>query len=279
MIQTNYRDLAKFGLPLVTPEWPAFSALVRDIEGHPQPFRAWPAENLDAAAVLMNQSGKAVVTLAFIWRYTSVEGKTRTSRFSNLGSSMQMDVLCGRAEVVQDLGSFILPGSKRLITERGMFGNNLDVLPPDSAGLCVAYIGAGGGGSSNKGPREEIAGIELSLDIAILDDGLCAGPDESHLYESITGDLNRQCDTAQEIVAALRNGASEGQVFEVLLPLARRASSSPRGAAEHVRVQSPLFNLFAGMAIDRLVNSTGTELLAWFERIAESPPIQLHRQW
>src|SRR5258708_24803791 len=103
MEQTNYRGLAEFGLLVVAPQAPVCSALVRDIQDRWQPFVSWPAGDLATAAVLLNQSGKAVVTLAYIWRYTTAQGKTRTSSFSNLGSSMQMDVLCGRAEVAQDL--------------------------------------------------------------------------------------------------------------------------------------------------------------------------------
>jgi hypothetical protein len=275
MKQTNYRDLAEFGLPLVPSHAPAFSAMARDIEDRPQPFGSWPTGDLSTAAVLLNESGKALVILAFIWRYTTAQGKTRTSSFSNLGSSMQMDVLCGRTAAVQDLGSFILPGSKRLITERGMFGNNLDVLPPDCIGLSGGYVGGGGG--FHNGSSEELAKIELSLDMAIFEDGLCAGPDASGLFESLTDDLERQRDTSQTIVAALRNGASEGQIFEILRPLARRTSSSPRGPGEQGKIPSPLLDIFANIAINRLVNAPGSELLQWFEEIAESSPSRLHR--
>jgi hypothetical protein len=81
--------------------------------------------------------------LPVFWRYSIVERDQRTSRFTNLGSSTETDYLSGRAGVVRDLGSFILLGSKRLITEQGMFGNNLDVLPED-----VAAQGGGYGGSA-----------------------------------------------------------------------------------------------------------------------------------
>ncbi len=253
MKQPNYRDLAEFGLPLVTPEAP---------------------DDLGTAAVLLNQSGNAVVVLAFIWRYTTADGKTRTSRYSNMGSSMQLDVLCGRAKVVEDLSSFILPGSKRLITERGMFGNNLDVLPPD-------FIGPQGGGGGGSGGFQEplndpTAEIELSLDIAIFEDGLCVGPDKSGLFESLTNDLERQRSAAREIVMALRRGVPEGEIFEMLRPLARR-TPSPRGFGANFKTPSPLLSMFAKAAINRLVDTDVPELLAWFEPIAESTPGRLHR--
>jgi hypothetical protein len=74
---------------------------------------------LDTAAILLNQTGKAIVTLSYVWRHRTASGTTRASRHTNLGSGVQMEVLCGRTAVHRDLGSFILPGSKRLITERG----------------------------------------------------------------------------------------------------------------------------------------------------------------
>src|SRR5436190_5673681 len=116
MSSATYRDLAEFGLPLVTPADDAFRSLVRDIESRPQPFGAWPTENLSSAAVLLNQSGKAILAISFLWRYTTATGEARTSHYSNLGSSTQLEVLNGRSHVIEDLGTFILAGSKRLIT-------------------------------------------------------------------------------------------------------------------------------------------------------------------
>ena len=43
-------------------------------------------------------------------------------------------------QVPQDLGTFILPGSKRLITDQAMFGNNLDVLPPEPKGATLVTL-------------------------------------------------------------------------------------------------------------------------------------------
>ncbi len=263
MAKTNYRDLAEFGLPLVGPDSATFSALVRDIQNRPQPFGSWPAGDLDTAAVLLNQSGKAIVILAHIWRYTTAEGKTRTSRYSNLGSGMQMDFLSGQAGVIRDLGIFILPGSKRLITEQGMFGNNLDVLPPEAV-RRGGGIGVGRGAFRKEANEEEIAQIELALDFAVLEDGQCVGPDEWGLFEILTQDVARQRTTAQEIVAALHNGASAGQVFEILRPLARHGPPSP------------LLSMFANSAIHKLVHLGEPELLRWFEQVAQSSPVPLH---
>src|SRR5271169_3024729 len=112
MAETSYRDLAAFDLPFVTPDDPAFPALVREIESRPEPFGPRPMGDLDSAAVLLNQSGKAIVGISYVWRYTTVEGVTRTTRVADLISSGQLEVLTGRTKVVPDLCSFILPGSK-----------------------------------------------------------------------------------------------------------------------------------------------------------------------
>jgi hypothetical protein len=184
-----------------------------------------------------------------------------------------MDVLCGSAEVVQDLSSFILPGSKRLITERGMLGNNLDVLPRD---FMPPQGGGGGVSAFHQELKTQASEIELSLDTAIFEDGFCVGPDESGLFESLNSDLERQRDTAREIVTALRSGSSAGQIFEILRPLARRRSS-PRGFGAQGKTPSPLLSMFATVAINRLVDQDGPELIAWFQPIAESTPGRLHR--
>lgn len=72
-----------------------WSALVRDIESRSGPLMPWPALDLRTAAVLLNQSGKAVLALACVWRYAAADGRTGTHRISNLGSSAQMSVLSG----------------------------------------------------------------------------------------------------------------------------------------------------------------------------------------
>src|SRR5260370_28591537 len=133
MADREYGDVPESGLHFVSSEDHRFRALVHDIEQNPQPFASWPIDDLTNAAVLLNESGKAIVVLAYAWRYTMANGTSRSSRYANLGSSLQMDILNGRVAVPQDLGTCILAGSKRLITEQGMGGNNLDVLTEEQA--------------------------------------------------------------------------------------------------------------------------------------------------
>jgi len=276
---TAYQDLAEFGLPLITPDDSTFAALATEILACPQPLGPNPAADLGAAAVLKNESGKSIVALAYIWRHTTVDGATHTHRNLNLGSSVQMNVLKGRTPVVRDRASFILSGSKRLITKDGLFGDNLDVLAGELAPFGGGWMGAGRNrfvkreGKSN----EDIARIELQLDVAFFDDGLCVGPDEFGLFEAVANDLERERQTAAEIVEELRNGASVCRVFEILRPLARHQIGSESGGRGVVNHHTSLLTMFTNMAIRHLMNAGDTDLLAWFEEAARPFGIQLHR--
>jgi hypothetical protein len=169
---------------------------------------------------------------------------------------------------VQDVGTFILAGSRRLITERGMFGNNLDVLGHDHRLQSGGYVGAGGGRVRNT-TAENIVAVELVLDLAILEDGRCVGPDESGLFESLREDLERIRSTAQQVAKALRDGASAGHVFEMLRPLARHTPGD--------RPPSPFAGMFGNMAIHRLVGDERAPLTAWFETQAQPLSLRLYK--
>jgi hypothetical protein len=265
LLRTTYRDLAEFGLRFVAPEEPAFTALVEQIASLPQPFGPRrPMGGLGSAAVLLNESGKAVINFTYLWRSRFGEAWPRNHSVGNLGSGKQVDVLCGRSGVIPDLGTFFLSGSKRLITEQGVFGSNLDVLPEASLGPG-GFLGAGAPFKTS-GEEHGLTHIELILDVAIFEDGLCAGPDETGLIGRLTADLERQRQTSQEIVAALQSGDSVGRAFEILRPLARRGMR-----------ESPLVSMFVRQAIHRMTHSSDQEILDWFTREAEASPLPLHR--
>lgn len=271
MPDTRYRDLAEFGLVFITPDDPTFAGIIEDISRRPWPFGLWADEDLSSAAILDNQSEKSIVALAWVWRYTAAD-RTFAQRNANLGSSMQSDVLAGREKVVRDRCSFILPGSKRLITHNGMFGDNSDVLPSEPERRTGGWVGSRGG----FGRREEVhTAAELLLDVAFFDDGLCAGPDESGLFESVTADVERQRGMAQEIVMALQSGASMGTIFEMLRPLASHGAPPP--PAGKVAGTAQLLRTFANEAIHRLINTPEAALLAWFESVAQPSGIRLRR--
>jgi hypothetical protein len=264
----EYLDLAQFGLHLVSPEDGRFPALLQEMQARPQPFPPWPTGDLRNAAILLNKSGRAIVVLSFVWRYTQADGTSRSSQYSNLGSSMQMEVLTSRSPVPQDLGTSILAGSKRLLTEQGMFGNNLDVLP-EQAFRNGSYMGAGGRAGSH-GTNEQVASTQLSLDLAVLDNGLCVGPDTDGVAKTLSDSFEVQRSTAEKVAAAIQNGASDGQIFEMLLPCARQARPpAARGAM--------LLGMFGRMAVDQLINNSRPEQVAFFQKFAQPPAIKLHR--
>jgi hypothetical protein len=268
MAEERRRGLAEFGLPLIARDDEAFETLLGDIESHPGPGPSWPAVISDGAAILLNNTAQAIIAIEWFWRYTSLDGKTRTSRFSNLGSSAQRDVLAGRCKAGRDLGTFILPGSKRLITEAGMFGNNLDVLAPEELPRAQGYCGGWGGGSSRRAGESELTAIELVLDLAILEDGLCLGPNESAVYEALNESLNLQHAAAQEALEALQSGASVGRIFEIVRPLARHSGPAPH---------RPLLATFGREAIHVLTEQNEADLLTFFKRAAAPRSLQLRR--
>ena len=274
MPDVRYRDLPEYGLLFVTPSDAPFQSLVEGIAKFPL-IGPEPPQTVETGAVLLNQSGKTIITQTHVWAYTNSDGRTFSTRRSDLVSSAQIDALTGEQDERNGILSFILPGSKRLITEAGVFGNNSDVLPPESMPSIRGF--GGGHGSGGRGlDRGEIVEIQLTLDVAIFDDGLCVGPDSSGLFESLTLDLERRRETARQIVDELRRGASRSQIFEILRPLASRQRSGPDREEPHWRHNSILW-FFATPAIDRLVNVSDQDLFAWFEKSASDPRVGLHR--
>ena len=268
-----YRDLAEFGLRFVTPRDRAFAALVQEIADRPHPlsFAPRPQEDLEFSAVLLNENGKAMITFAYCWHLTLTSGRPRSHRQGNLGSGLQMDVLKGRSRIQPELGTFFLPGSKRLLTQQGIRGNNLDVLP-DLPRRSGGAIGLGAGSSLPE--QEGVAAIELALDVAIFEDGLCVGPDEDDLCQTLIEGLGQQRKTCQEIVDLLRGGASAGRAFELLQPLVRRP-----GAQKNRRpgMGSFLLGMFARQATHHLLHLPEARSLAWFESEAQCSPLPLRR--
>lgn len=272
MSETGYLDLPDFGLRLVPSEDARFPILLNEILEQPQPFpRPVPdLTDLHRSTVLLNESGKAIVALSMVWRYAEADGHQRTSRLTNLSSSTQLEILTGRRRAEDDLHTSILAGSKRLVTERGLFGNNSDVLPSNQrGGICGGF---GGGTSSRRDGRHELLSTELSVDFAILEDGLCVGPDTSGMFASLLESLELQRTTADKAARALRSGASEGQVFDLILPLARMTHRE----ADAVYRQT-LLPMFTRMAIHQLVDGTRDEQLLWFERFAKPSDFTLRK--
>lgn len=264
MPQASYRGLPEYGLPIIAPGDEKYEQLVNDILSRPQPFPSWSAEDRSDAAVLVNQSGKAIIGATYVWQYTMPDGRTTRHIGSNLGSSMQFDVLTGRAAVGEDLCTFILPQSKRLITKRGMIGSNLDVLPH----LASRLGGFSGSGSGGRAVGDAYAKADLTLDMVILEDGLCVGPDELNTVGELQSALREQAALASIAVEKLRTGATPGQILDLIRPMAQRQRS---GGSQSFA------GTFVNMALHQLVHSTTGEILVWFEQAASISVDRLHR--
>jgi hypothetical protein len=141
------------------------------------------------------------------------------------------------------------------------------VLTPEELTRARGYGGGWGGRSLPAG--QDLDAIELVLDLVILEDGLCVGPDESGVYEALNESLDQQRATARECIEALRAGASVGQVFEIVRPLARERHKSPDA--------KPLLSMFGGEAVQQLIHANTAELTAFFEKAAAPRSLELHR--
>jgi hypothetical protein len=216
----------------------------------------------------VNRSGKTILSLSHVWKFTGADGRSSTSRTGGLGSSTQLDMLFGISSQ-PDLFNMILAGSKRLITPEGMFGNNSDVLPPEPR--PGGFVGAGGGGMRR--PVGESVTLELALDCAVFEDGVFAGPDEGGMFQDVTASLVKIRNIAQEAVQMLECAATRGAVFDKLQPLAMHQEMARSGA--------PPFSLarnFANMAIHWLTNMPADRLLEFLRKYTEEPEIKLRRE-
>jgi hypothetical protein len=128
--------------------------------------------------------------------------------------------------------------------------------------------GGGWGGSRRVRVREETAAVELCLDLAIFEDGLCIGPDEFGLFDRLIQALKRQRSAVQDAVTVLRKGGSVGQVFEVIRQLAD---------GERDKAPMPILGTFLNICAHMLMWTGSAELLAWFESFAEACSLPLRR--
>jgi hypothetical protein len=253
MLTTSFRDLAQHGLLFVLPDDCRFSSMLEGVRAHE--LRLLPDEGLDYTAILCNNSDKAIVALAYVWEFTAWDGKKHQVVFNNLGSSGQYDVLRGTAGVVHERYGAILPGSKRLITEHDLYGDNSDVLPEEDAAPRDLL-------SRRVRPihfSSKWAEVELYLDAVFFEDGLCVGPDKSGLIKRVMKGFEEERAAARDCVKDLRKGATRGKLFDRV-----------RGMAGNSKEQ-PIQHLFAIMTIDNLIRQqSDDELIAWFERF-EAP--------
>jgi hypothetical protein len=140
---------------------------------------------------------------------------------------------------------------------------------------------AGGASWNFVGRRaaEPVSG-ELLLDLAIFEDGLCVGPDRYGGFGALTAELSEQRRFATEILQALDKGASRGDIFELVRPLAKGPPPPPPPARTGPEAHPPHLHArhqFATTAIRHLVNLDDAALRSVFEKAALPLAIPLRR--
>lgn len=265
-MQTFYRDLAEFGLPFVTPEQPEFSALAQEIRDRLPAFPARISGDLDGAAVMLNNSGKIVLSLSVLVRFSSDTRYTRKNHFTSLLSGRTLGLLSGDRGLRLDDNSLILPGSKRLISETGVWGNNYDVAPPPRGPTG----GAAFGGSRLACP--DAASRHIQVDLAIFEGGECAGPDEFGAFSILMSDLQTRRELAIEILSAIRKGVTREELYQRLSPIASRHTSPERGHHPNFILRN-----FATEVSRRLTDREDFALADWLEEQARPPRLELRR--
>jgi hypothetical protein len=281
-VNITYCDLAEFGLPLVTPADADFARLAEEIRNRSLPMRHLMDANPGGAAVVMNQSGKTVLSLAVVYTFTDADGQRSTNHFSGpfFGGGLP-DVLTGAVTASPRTPGHIFHGSKRLITAQGVWGNNTDVIPPDPndprRGMAGGLAGSGFGGGGR--PAAEPVSGELVLDLAIFEDGLCAGPDRSGGFDALKEELAERRRIGTQILEALETGASRGEIFDMVSPLAQGPPPPP--VAARMPLARPLpsrsGHQFAHAVIHNLVQLEDAALRTMFANAARPTAIELRR--
>ncbi len=142
------------------------------------------------AAILLNQSQKTAVVFAYCWKYTDLRGSTHKSTYTSFGTSDQMNFLLGGPVALTSRAGMLHPSARILVAQ--------DVAWNSANDANDFAIGHSAGGSARHKSRGSPAKIDLCLDLVVLEDGICFGPNELELFELFRQDLDRQRCTADE---------------------------------------------------------------------------------
>jgi hypothetical protein len=268
-----YRDLPQFGMKFVTPEDPGFGELANQISLDPLGTKL--EETPSDAVVLLNQSGKIALVISALWKWAGDGGQITQQRMTGLHSLDQLDWHTEQTKQMPIWFHPFLAGSKRLITTHGVFGDNSDVLPPEAR--PKSFAGSWAGFHRRARTQRKPSLLEVTLDSVIFADGLCAGPDDMRLFETIGPVAAEQHRIASEAVTLLRDGAPIGELFDLV-----RSTARPPGPSQAPQVADPLHLLFSfgRQAVDHLVrvgNDHRDDLIFWFQAQSEQPRLKLHR--
>jgi len=264
------RDLPQFGMCFITRDDPSFHELLAGM--WLDPLGTKPEELPQESLIVLNQSGKAVMAMSFIWRWDQ-GGRITSDKVIGLSSLAQLQFDPGDPRKLR-FHPF-LPGSKRVVTPNGAFGDNSDVLPPEPG--PVGFVGGGIGAGRMRRPQPERRLVELQLDSVIFAEGECAGPDDMGILANLGPAAEEQHRLASQAVTLLEQGARLGDVFELLRHTAHYPG--PRSATHTPDFLRLLFS-FGRQAMDRLVNATDDlrePLIEWFREQSRLPRLEFRR--
>ena len=239
-MEYRVEDLPKFGVILVPPSAPEFPALLTDIRkrienpvaGSPP---APPAGNdPDAPAmILRNNSKTGIAALSWIWKTQTADGRSTPSSTSMMGSGPSVLAPFSLDERLRKLLAYwqvVLPGSKRLIRDNELLGDNSDVRPPHDDEIWKGGIVSGSGGGYLRF-RSPVIAITLALDGVFFVDGGFAGPDTLHNFDRFTAEVNARL----EVAKIARDGHNRNLALAAIFEKIEAVTGPDRGLARRLR--------------------------------------------
>jgi hypothetical protein len=267
-------DLPEQGLTLVQPSSPEFGSLLADIQSRlddkvdgappiPEQFRPHINEqDRPTSAVLLNRSTKSVAALQAVWDFQDVKGNSYQHSIGML--STQVLLPFGMREDFLKRTWYwntILPGSKRYVSQSGLFGDNTDVRPPaPSEKMSGGGVGGGGGGRRGVSGGLPPQQITLILDGVFFLDGEFAGPNREKLFEQTTANAE-----AHMLVARIaREGHDKGlDPAQIIANITKVTGPDPQDARSSIppSVRNPGATLqdFLEWALKRLARQFSRE--------------------
>jgi hypothetical protein len=255
-MEFSCEDLRDAGIVLVPPSSPEYGPLLTNIE---QRLSCPPLSALSSAssklmaplnrqdptaAVLLNQSGKAIAAWTLVWKYEEFEGRQYSSSYT-MGSRSVPSLLLpfGMPEAQRKFASYwevILPGSARYVSGGDMFGDNSDVrLPTPEERRNGGGIGSGGSRRDPK-PIDQMKYVTLAVDGMFFSDGEFVGPNQHYLFENVACWAE-----AHHEVAVVAHGERErgADTRRILASVAEVTGPVDDGAVVHERGKGDLTGL------------------------------------
>jgi hypothetical protein len=222
-VEYRVEDLPEFGVILVPPSAPEFPALLADIQKRIQnpvagsPPARPPGSDPDVPAmILRNNSQTGIATLAWIWKTQTVDGRTTPSSTSMIDSGPSVLAPFSLDERVRKLYAYwhvVLPGSKGLVRDAELVGDNSDVRPPHDDEIWKGgIVSVGGAGYSRF--RSPVIAISLAIDGVFFVDGGFAGPDTLHNFDRFTAEVNARLEVAKIARDGHNRGFAPAAIFE-----------------------------------------------------------------